>query len=92
MAEGRGRTRGLGAGPCTALLLAAAFGAAAGPAHAAGAGRSCQEVRSAFQLRNIGPATWVPDTPEQGAMIIVASVKMGTEGLFVVVTKLWSCK
>uniref|UniRef100_A0A8C4QC54 Glypican-5 n=1 Tax=Eptatretus burgeri TaxID=7764 RepID=A0A8C4QC54_EPTBU len=65
MAGGRGRTRGLGVEPCTVLLLAAAFVAAAGPAHAAGAGRSCQEVRSAFQLRNIGPATWVPDTPEQ---------------------------
>uniref|UniRef100_A0A8C4QDE7 Glypican-5 n=1 Tax=Eptatretus burgeri TaxID=7764 RepID=A0A8C4QDE7_EPTBU len=73
MAGGRGRTRGLGVEPCTVLLLAAAFVAAAGPAHAAGAGRSCQEVRSAFQLRNIGPATWVPDTPEQGQGLAVCS-------------------
>uniref|UniRef100_UPI00358E94A7 glypican-5-like isoform X2 n=1 Tax=Myxine glutinosa TaxID=7769 RepID=UPI00358E94A7 len=73
MAGCRGRTRELGAGPRMVLLLAVAFGAAAGPAHAAGAGRSCQEVRSAFQLRNIGPAAWVPDTPEQGQVLAVCS-------------------
>ena len=46
----------------TALLLLLAHLAAA----SASRSHSCREVKTAFQLRQIGPLKWVPETPGTG--------------------------
>uniref|UniRef100_A0A3B1JLU6 Glypican-5-like n=1 Tax=Astyanax mexicanus TaxID=7994 RepID=A0A3B1JLU6_ASTMX len=52
--------------PCwTALLLALALSVPASGAH------SCREVKTAFQLRQIGPLKWVPETPGTDVDLLV---------------------